>query len=247
MTDNFRDKISKGCSELGIAIDGDKLDKLFGYYEMVIEKNKVMNLTSITDEDEFITKHIIDSLSIVKSIDLAEMLKSGKEYRLIDIGTGAGFPGMVLKIVFPDLDITLFDSLKKRLVFLDEVTAELGLKGICTLHGRAEDYGRDRECREKFDFAFSRAVANMSSLSEYCLPFVKVGGIFAAYKSADSEEEIRKAEGAVTKLGGKIEKIDSFRLPGSDIGRSMAIVRKVRKTPGQYPRKAGIPAKEPLS
>ena len=246
MTDNFREKISSGCAALGIGTDSDKLEKLFRYYEMVTEKNKVMNLTSITDENEFITKHIIDSLSIVKSIDLAGMLESGGKYRMIDIGTGAGFPGMVLKIVFPELDVTLFDSLKKRLNFLDEVTEELGLDGIRTLHGRAEDYGRNKEYRDSFDLVFSRAVANMSSLSEYCLPFVKVGGIFAAYKTSDSAEEIKAAEHAIAKLGGKTEKTDSFVLPGSDIGRSIVIVRKLKKTPGQYPRKAGMPTKEPL-
>lgn len=247
MTDNFRERIYGGCGSLGIEISEDKVQKLFRYYEMVIDKNKVMNLTSIIDEDEFVTKHIIDSLSIVKSIDLEAWLRENKSGRMIDIGTGAGFPGMVLKIVFPKLQATLFDSLKKRLSFLDEVISELELDDIVTLHGRAEDYGHSRECRERFDFVFSRAVANMSSLSEYCLPFVKTGGIFAAYKSSDSDEEIKNAEHAIAKLGGKTEKIDGFKLPDSDIGRSIVIVRKIKKTPPQYPRKAGMPTKEPLS
>lgn len=247
MTDNFRERIYSGCSALGIDISEGKVQMLFRYYEMVTEKNKVMNLTSITEENEFITKHIIDSLSIVKSIDLDAVLQDDETCSMIDIGTGAGFPGMVLKIVFPKLKVTLFDSLKKRLNFLDEVISELGLDGILTLHGRAEDFGHSKECRESFDFAFSRAVANMSSLSEYCLPFVKVGGAFAAYKSSDSNDEIRAAEHAIAKLGGKTEKKDSFVLPDSDISRSIVVVRKVRKTPGQYPRKAGMPTKEPLS
>ena len=242
MTGQFEKKVKSGAEKLGIVLNGDTTAQLYRYYEMLIEKNKVMNLTAITEENEVITKHILDSLSIVNCLG-TDFLENAKT---IDIGTGAGLPGIILKIVFPGMDMTLFDSLKKRLTFLDEVISELDLKKISTVHGRAEDFGKDKTMRESFDLAVSRAVANMSSLSEYCLPFVKKNGVFAAYKSADSGEEIRNALGAVRKLGGEIEKESEFLLPDSDIPRRIVLIRKVRPTPSVYPRKAGIPAKEPL-
>jgi 16S rRNA (guanine527-N7)-methyltransferase len=248
---------------------------------MTVEKNKVMNLTAITEEDEFLLKHFIDSLGIVRTGAFREMLfpmysrgsgRVGSEksepsfreagacgpgvpaeeghacgnLRLADVGTGAGFPGLVLKIVFPEIRVTLFDSLRKRLVFLDEVIAELGLEGAETVHGRAEDLGRDRRFRGAFDIAVSRAVADMAVLSEYCLPFVKRGGIFAAYKSGGSEEEIRKAGNAVDRLGGSEEEITEFCLPESNIRRKIIVIRKTGTTPSAYPRKAGMPSKDPL-
>ncbi|MDO4961016.1 MAG: 16S rRNA (guanine(527)-N(7))-methyltransferase RsmG [Eubacteriales bacterium] len=249
MTGNFAVKVRKRAGDLAIDLTDEQLLQLNGYYEMLVEKNKVMNLTAITEEDDVITKHIIDSLSIVKALDkeLISRIKDTKNHvRLIDIGTGAGLPGLILKIVFPAMDVTLFDSLKKRLVFLDEVIEELSLKGTATVHGRAEDYGRNPEYREKYDIAVSRAVANMSSLSEYCLPFVKKNGLFAAYKSADSHDEIAAAKGAITKLGGKTEGETVFTLPDSDIERRMVLVRKIKNTPSLYPRKAGVPSKDPL-
>lgn len=242
MTERFEQKIRSGFEQLGVPADYDTADKLFRYYEMLIEKNKVMNLTAITEEDEVITKHIIDSVSLVACLD-RKYLENAK---VIDVGTGAGLPGMILKIVFPNMKMTLFDSLKKRLVFLEEVISVLGLKEVTTVHGRAEDYGRDKKMRESYDLAVSRAVANMSSLSEYCLPFVKKNGYFAAYKSAESQEEIRNAGNALKTLGGEIEKDAEFVLPDSDIRRRIVLVRKVRQTPAAYPRKAGVPAKEPL-
>ena len=242
MTEQFEQKVKSGAEKLGIHLNRETTAQLYRYYEMLIEKNKVMNLTAITEENEVITKHILDSLSIVNCLG-TDLLENAKT---IDIGTGAGLPGMILKIVFPGMDMTLFDSLKKRLSFLDEVILELGLENVRTVHGRAEDFGKDKKMRESFDLAVSRAVANMSSLSEYCLPFVKKNGIFAAYKSADSEEEIRNALGAVRKLGGELEKESEFLLPDSDIPRRIVLIRKVRQTPSAYPRKAGIPAKEPL-
>ena len=242
MTERFEQKIRSGFEQLGIPADHDTAEKLFRYYEMLIEKNKVMNLTAITEEDEVITKHIIDSVSLVACLD-RKYLENAK---VIDVGTGAGLPGMILKIVFPNMKMTLFDSLKKRLVFLEEVISVLGLKEVTTVHGRAEDYGRDKKMRESYDLAVSRAVANMSSLSEYCLPFVKKNGYFAAYKSAESQEEIRNAGNALKILGGEIEKDAEFVLPDSDIRRRIVLVRKVRQTPAAYPRKAGVPAKEPL-
>ncbi len=247
MTDNFETKVKQGSEALGISLSSGQIAQLFSYYEMLVEKNKVMNLTAITEENEVITKHILDSLSLASCTDLSEYREGGKaKGKLIDVGTGAGLPGMILKIAFPGLEITLFDSLKKRLVFLDEVISALSLTGIKTVHGRAEDFGKDPQYRENYDFAVSRAVANMSSLSEYCLPFVKKNGIFAAYKSAGSEQEIQNAAGAISKLGGKIEKEATFLLPDSDIQRSIVIVRKTAKTSPAYPRKAGIPAKDPL-
>jgi len=246
MTDNFKLKLIEGCKKLGLELDELKTEKLYRYYELVVEKNKFMNLTAITEEDEFISKHFVDSLSIIKAPNLKDELAQAKGIKLIDVGTGAGFPGMVLKIVFPSLKITLFDSLKKRLNFLDEVIAELELKDIETLHGRAEDYGNNKLYREKYDICVSRAVANMSALSEYCLPFVKPDGLFVAYKSGGSHSEIRDASKAIKILGGNIEDIQDFMLPDSDIERSIVSVRKIKKTPDQYPRKAGTPSKEPI-
>ncbi len=234
------DKFDKELSELGIILTHQQKEQFEHYYEMLVERNKVMNLTGITDYDEVNLKHFTDSLTIVRVKGMEQIST------LIDIGTGAGFPGIPIKIVFPHIKILLLDSLNKRLKFLEDVIGELTLKEIETLHGRAEDYAKKPEYREKFDLCVSRAVANLSTLSEYCLPFVKKGGSFVSYKSGDSEEEIRQAEHVVHMLGGKIEKIDQFRLPGTDIGRSLAVIEKIKNTPGKYPRKAGIPAKEPL-
>ncbi len=243
MKDDFISKMTENAAGLGLSLTLGQTGQLWTYYEMLIEKNKVMNLTAITEEDEVITKHFTDSLSIVRCLDPG-FFDGGP--RVIDIGTGAGFPGLVLKIAFPKARITLFDSLKKRLLFLDEVIGTLGLKGAETVHGRAEDFGHDPAYREKYDLAVSRAVANMSVLSEYCLPFVKTGGYFAAYKTADCAQEIAAAESAVKKLGGTVKERVSFRLPGTEIGRCLVLVRHDTATPGKYPRKAGQPSKDPL-
>ena len=236
----YNNLLKEKAYEIGIELDDQQIDQFNEFYEMMVEWNKVMNLTGITEYDEVVEKHFIDSLSIAKVTDMSQVK------RVIDVGTGAGFPGMVLKIVFPSLKITLFDSLKKRLNFLDEVVAELELKDIETLHGRAEDYGNNKLYREKYDICVSRAVANMSSLSEYCLPVVKPDGLFVAYKSGESHSEIREASKAIKILGGNTEDIQDFMLPDSDIERSVVSVRKIKKTPAQYPRKAGTPAKEPI-
>lgn len=246
MTDNFRDKLNIGCKALGLNVNDETINKLYIYYSMVVEKNRVMNLTAITEEDEFIVKHIVDSLSIAKCEEFIKLISLKDKPSLIDVGTGAGFPGVVLKLVYPELKITLFDSLKKRLNFLDEVINELGLEDISTLHGRAEDCGHDKRYRESFDFTVSRAVANMSSLSEYCLPFVKKEGYFIAYKSGDSVSEILDAKHAIKLLGGNIESETKLVLPGSDIERNLIAVKKVKTTPAQYPRKAGTPTKDPI-
>ena len=225
---------------LDIIFDQEQINQFDEYYEILVEWNKVMNLTGITEYQEVVEKHFLDSLSIVKVMDMDQA------ERVIDIGTGAGFPGIPLKIAFPKLDIVLLDSLNKRIRFLDHVIEELGLEGIRTIHGRAEDYARDGKYRERFDLCVSRAVANLSSLSEYCLPYVKVGGRFVSYKSGDIEEEVNDASKAIALLGGKKERIEKFQLPDTDIQRSFVVIGKTKNTQKRYPRKAGMPTKEPL-
>ena len=225
---------------LDIVLDQEQINQFDEYYEILVEWNKVMNLTGITEYQEVVEKHFLDSLSIVKVMDMDQA------ERVIDIGTGAGFPGIPLKIAFPKLDIVLLDSLNKRIRFLDHVIEELGLEGIRTIHGRAEDFARDGKYRERFDLCVSRAVANLSSLSEYCLPYVKVGGRFVSYKSGDIEEEVNDASKAIALLGGKKERIEKFQLPDTDIQRSFVVIRKTKNTQKRYPRKAGMPTKEPL-
>ena len=235
------DLLSEGCSLLGTDLSDYQKKQFEDYYTDLTEKNKVMNLTSITEPDEVIIKHYLDSLSIIKAVNFS-CVRS-----VIDIGTGAGFPGIPLKIMFPDIQFVLLDSLKKRISFLGELIDHLRLKNITLLHGRAEDYGRDENYRETFDLCVSRAVANLSSLSEYCLPFVKAGGKFVSYKSGNIEEELTQAERAVSLLKGKIVTAPfRFTLPCSDIERTLIIIEKTGKTPGKYPRKAGTPGKMPL-
>lgn len=233
-------KLNSALFEYGITLSDEQTDKLLTYYEMLIEKNKVMNLTAITEYDEVILKHFVDSISLCQVMDLH------KEIKVLDLGTGAGFPGIPLKIVFPELKITLFDSLNKRLVFLQEVIDELSLTNIETVHGRAEEAARNKMYREQFDLCVSRAVANISTLSEYCLPFVKVGGQFISYKSGAVDDELSGKEAAIEKLGGKLHDVFKFTLPDSDQTRAFVIVDKVKSTPKAYPRKAGTPSKEPL-
>ena len=225
---------------LGIRLTDVQKRQFDRYYELLIEWNRVMNLTGITEYDEVNLKHFTDSLTIVRIKDMENVST------LIDVGTGAGFPGIPIKIAFPHIKVTLLDSLNKRIKFLDQVVEELDLEDVVTLHGRAEDYAKKEEYREQFDLCASRAVANLSTLSEYCLPFIKKGGCFVSYKSADSDEEIQQSEKALDILGGKIEKVDKFVLPGSDMGRALVMIEKVKNTPRKYPRKAGVPSKEPL-
>ena len=216
----------KGLSELGLTITEEQIEKFDKYYEMLIETNKVMNLTSITEYDEVIIKHFIDSLLVV--------------------GTGAGFPGIPIKIMFPHLQITLLDSLNKRLKFLNNVIDELGLESIETVHGRAEDIARKEEFREQYDLCVSRAVANLSTLSEYCIPFIAKNGKFISYKSSISSEEIQNAKSAIKILGGTIVEEKTVHLPCSDMDRTFVVVNKTNNTGKKYPRKAGTPSKEPL-
>lgn len=238
----FIELIEDELNELGIKLNDYQIEQFYRYYQLLLQWNQVMNLTAITEMEDVITKHFIDSLTIVKVIeDIKE-----QEYSVIDVGTGAGFPGVPLKIVYPHLRITLLDSLNKRIKFLDEVISELNLNKIKTMHGRAEDYGRDMIYREKYDVCVSRAVANIATLSEYCLPFVKVNGCFVAYKSTGGEEEIRAGKGAIKLLSGKIEKIVDFKLPKSDAKRLLIKIKKVEPISKRFPRKAGLPSKEPL-
>lgn len=241
MDKDRKNRFDQELESLGIHLTEVQREQFDRYYELLIEWNSVMNLTAITDYEEVNLKHFADSLTLVRLVDMNQINS------VIDIGTGAGFPGIPLKIVYPNVEIVLLDSLNKRIKFLNAVSEELGLTKIKTLHGRAEDYAKKAEYREKFDLAVSRAVANLSTLSEYCIPFVKRGGAFISYKSGNSDDEIKSAERAVSILGGKISKIDKFKLAGTDMGRSLIQITKEKPTPNKYPRKAGVPGKEPLS
>ena len=235
--------LEEALREIGIEPSEEMVSRLKRYYEMIIERNKVMNLTAITDEKEFCYKHFADSLCGMERIAGEDV---SRPKRWIDVGTGAGFPGMVLKIAYPMTDMTLFDSLQKRLTFLDEVICELALTGVRTLHGRAEDIGHDKLHRGMYDVVTARAVANLSTLSEYCLPLLRRGGMFVAYKSAQAAEEAENAKKAIALLGGKVREVKEFTLPGTDYRRALLFIEKVKDTPAKYPRKAGTPAKEPL-
>ncbi len=232
-------EFENGLKQLGITLTELQYQQFVDYYELLIERNKIMNLTAITDLGEVITKHFIDSLAMVKAVKPVGQ-------KLLDIGTGAGFPGIPLKIAFPDLNIILLDSLKKRLTFLDEVISQLGLTGISTLHGRAEDFGRDAGYREQFDLCVSRAVARLSSLSEYCLPYVKKEGSFISYKSGNIEEELTSSKRAIRLLGAELKEVIEYQLPNTDIQRTLIVIKKKDTTPKSYPRAAGKPSKDPL-
>ncbi len=236
MSQIFENKLK----ELGIILRDGQKHQFDLFYELLVEWNKVMNLTGITEYEEVNEKHFVDSLSITKAIDMNSV------DNLIDIGTGAGFPGIPLKIAFPHLKVVLLDSLKKRIKFLNTVIEELRLTDIETIHGRAEDFAKQEEYREQFQLCVSRAVANLSTLSEYCMPYIHAGGMFIPYKSGEIEEEVNGAKKAVHVLGGKIEDVVKFQLPGTEIGRSFVKIKKYQNTPKKYPRKAGLPAKEPI-
>ena len=233
-------RFRNGLNSIGISLDDKQTNQFMKYYELLVEWNGFMNLTAITEFDDVCLKHFVDSLSLCKVVDC------NKKLNVIDVGTGAGFPGIPLKIAFPELEITLLDSLGKRVKFLDEVISQLGLSGISAIHGRAEDYAKPDKLREHFDVCVSRAVANLSTLSEYCLPYVKKGGCFVSYKSEKVQEESEKAKRAIQILGGEVEKQEEFTLPDSDIYRNLFVIRKVDITPKKYPRKAGLPSKEPI-
>ncbi len=234
-------KLIAYCDEKNIEVTDDKLNQLASFYELLVEKNKVMNLTGITEWDDVVMRHFIDSISIAEILDLSKF-----DGRILDLGTGAGFPGIPLKIMFPNICITLFDSLNKRIKFLQEVIDGLGLEKIDAIHGRAEEFGRNSTYREQYDLVVSRAVANISTLSEYCLPFVKVGGSFISYKTDTIEDEIKESGKAISILGGKIQGIEHFSLFESDMDRALLEIKKIKSTGKKFPRKAGLPSKEPI-
>ena len=234
------ERLQSKAEQLGIRLSEQQLEQFQCYYERLIEKNKVMNLTAITEYEEVVDKHFVDSILLGSVKEL-----SGKK-RVIDVGTGAGFPGIPLKIVYPELEITLLDSLNKRVKFLDEVIEELGLTGIQAVHSRAEDLAQDAAHRQQYDICVSRAVANLATLSEYCIPFVKQGGYFISYKSTQIEEELKQAKNAVQVLGGTLEQIETVQIPGTTIERQFVMIRKTGTTPKKFPRKAGTASKTPI-
>ena len=264
--------LSDMLKDNGINLDDDKIKKLVIFYDELIEKNKVMNLTAITDFEDVCRKHFLDSLSIVRLNDIKgfECFNNNgfvNEIKLLDVGCGAGFPGLVIAIAFPDINVTLLDSLNKRINFLNEMIKKLALANCETVHSRAEDAAKNVNYREAFDIAVSRAVANLSTLSEYCIPFVKIGGCFTAYKSEKIKTESEEAQNAIKLLGGKYETEDRFIIKNDSIidydnielndteydnenedrcFRDLYVIRKINTTPRKYPRKAGLPSKEPL-
>lgn len=227
--------------QLGIVLTETQKQQFDKFYELLVEWNKVMNLTGITEYEEVNEKHFVDSLSIVKAIDM------NKVSSVIDVGTGAGFPGIPLKIAFPHLKVVLLDSLNKRINFLNTVIDKLELQDISTIHGRAEDFAKKLEYREQFDLCVSRAVTNLATLSEYCIPYIKKDGIFVPYKSGEIDEELDQSKKAIHILGGKTQNVVKFQLPSTEIGRSFVVIKKLQNTAKKYPRKAGLPSKEPIS
>ena len=236
--EEFEKEIIEYMEELEIKLSTEQAEMFFKYMNLLLEWNEKINLTAITDEEEVIVKHFVDSITISKYIPTGTSL--------IDVGTGAGFPGIPLGIIRNDLEIVLLDSLQKRINFLEVVIRELGLENIKTVHARAEEFGKNNKYREKFDVATSRAVANLSTLSEYLLPLVKVGGVVICMKGCAIEEEMNNSKKAINVLGGKVTQVFEFNLPKTDIKRNIVLVDKVSKTPAKYPRKPGTPSKEPI-
>ena len=236
--EKFIEIMQEKLKKLEIHFSMEQTEQFFEYMKLLIDWNEKINLTAITEPEEIITKHFIDSLTILKYIK--------NDYKVVDVGTGAGFPGIPLCIMNPTIKMTLVDSLNKRLIFLQEVVNKLKLKNIEIVHGRAEELGQNIKYRETFDIATSRAVANLSTLSEYLIPLVKINGKIISMKASNAKQEIDEAQNAIQILGGQIESIEEFNLPESDIGRTVIIINKNKPTSKKYPRKAGTPSKEPL-
>ena len=226
------------AKKINIDINEEQINKFYDYMNLLIEWNKKINLTAITDYNEIILKHFVDSLTINKYIK--------ENNYVVDVGTGAGFPGIPLKIIRDDINIVLVDSLNKRINFLNEVIKELNLKNIETVHARAEEFGRNKKYRQKFDVATSRAVANLSTLSEYMIPLVKINGRCICMKGKEIKEELKDSLNAIKVLGGKVENVEEFELADNDINRSIIYILKEKDTPNKYPRKAGTPSKDPI-
>lgn len=238
-------EFTEGLKRFGLVADKRQLEAFEAYYKQLIQTNTVMNLTTITEKQDVYRLHFLDSLSLIPAAEKAE-ISLPPDCRMIDVGTGAGFPGVPLKIMLPKIRLTLLDSLKKRLNFLSSVIQENNLSDVELVHARAEDGARDPKLREKYDIAVSRAVASLPVLCEYCLPYVRVGGYFAAYKTASVSDEIRDAEHAIRTLGGKTVSTIFFTLPGTNVQRAIVFIQKCAKTPKAYPRKAGTPKSNPL-
>lgn len=254
----------KDLAEWGITLTSKQDEQFLKYYELLVEWNSFMNLTAITEFDEVMKKHFLDSMSFIHYLKKYDYVSSKsnesgdiennilrnlqeQNFTMIDVGTGAGFPGLPLAILFPKAKFTLMDSLNKRIKFLNEVILQLGLTNVETVHSRAEDLARNPKYRESYDYVVSRAVANLATLSEYCLPFVKMDGKFISYKSERLSEELTVAEKAITILGGITKDQIDFQLPASDIYRNLLVIQKMKSTSKKYPRKAGLPSKEPLT
>ncbi|MGL4790599.1 MAG: 16S rRNA (guanine(527)-N(7))-methyltransferase RsmG [Anaerotignaceae bacterium] len=237
---DIKELLLKSGKELNVELNEKQVEQFLLYKELLLQWNENVNLTAITDEREIIIKHFIDSISILSCVDIPQGAT------VIDVGTGAGFPGVPVKIVRDDLNVTLLDSLNKRIKFLNELCTQLGLEKVENIHKRAEDGGQDIKLREKFDYCISRAVANLAVLSEYCLPFVKVGGYFISLKGPEVEEELSESKPAIKKMGGKVETVIKLSIPNSDITHSLIVIKKIGTTPKEYPRKAGTASKKPI-
>lgn len=235
-------KLVMSMAQLNIVLTEKQIQQFEDYYDLLIEWNNVMNLTAITEYEEVVLKHFVDSVSLVKAVGKDKIENAS----ILDLGTGAGFPGVPLKILFPNAKVTLVDSLNKRIKFLSTVIEKLELQKVEAIHARAEEIGGKPEYREQYDFCVSRAVAKLNLLAEYCIPFVKKGGYFVSYKSIKATEEEQEADAAIKKLGGKVEESVPFQLPGSDIDRVLVKIKKVNHTAKEYPRPAAKIAKKPL-